>query len=68
MYGICGKLRIDGRPVEAELIIRQGIFNYDVIKKIIEDLVSNRSDTSRQIWKLIVFQVWYSRYMEGCQS
>lgn len=64
MCGICGKLRIDGRPVEVELIYRQGIFNYDVIKKIIEDLVSNRCDTSWHVWNLIVFQVWYFHYME----
>jgi len=51
-----------------DLIARQGIFDYSVIKKLINDFVSNRSDTSWQIWNLIVFQAWYSSYMEGCQS
>jgi asparagine synthase (glutamine-hydrolysing) len=50
-----------------ERIIRDGIFNYPAIKKLIDKLMSNRSDTSWQIWNLIVFQVWYSRYMEGRQ-
>ncbi len=47
------------------VIVKQGIFNYDVVKKIIDSLVQNRSDTSWQIWNLIVFQVWYFHYMEG---
>ncbi|TRZ75012.1 MAG: asparagine synthase (glutamine-hydrolyzing) [Bacteroidetes bacterium] len=50
-----------------ERIIREGIFHYPTVKKLIDNLLSNRSDTSWQIWNLIVFQVWYSRYMEGQQ-
>ena len=46
-------------------IERQGIFRYPVIKKILGDHFSNRSDTSWQIWNLIVFQAWYSNYFEG---
>lgn len=50
-----------------ERIIREGIFHYPAIKKLIDKLMSNRSDTSWQIWNLIAFQVWLSRYMEGQQ-
>ena len=46
-------------------IVRQGIFDYNVIKNLINNLVSNRFDTSWQVWNLIVFQVWYSNYIEG---
>ncbi|RPH52844.1 MAG: asparagine synthase (glutamine-hydrolyzing) [Desulfobacteraceae bacterium] len=46
-------------------IVREGIFHYPTVKKLIDTLMSNRSDTSWQIWNLIVFQVWFSRYMEG---
>ncbi|MBU4462492.1 MAG: asparagine synthase (glutamine-hydrolyzing) [Proteobacteria bacterium] len=48
-----------------ELIVKQGIFDYGVIENLINNLISNRSDTSWQIWNLIVFQVWHSNYMEG---
>jgi len=48
-----------------ETVVKQGIFNYDVIEKLINNLTANRSDISWQIWNLIVFQVWYSNYMEG---
>ena len=45
-----------------ERIIRDGIFHYPTVKKLIDNLMSNRSDTSWQIWNLIVFQVWFSQY------
>jgi len=45
-----------------ERIIREGIFHYPAVKKLIDNLITNRSDTSWQIWNLIVFQVWYSHY------
>ena len=48
-----------------DLIVKQGVFNYDIIKRLVNNLILNRSDTSWQIWNLIVFQVWYSHYMEG---
>ena len=45
-----------------ERIIREGIFHYPTIKKLIDNLMSNRSDTSWQLWNLIVFQSWYRQY------
>jgi asparagine synthase (glutamine-hydrolysing) len=43
-------------------ITEQGIFHYPLIRRLIDDLMSNRSDTSWQLWNLIVFQVWHARY------
>jgi asparagine synthase (glutamine-hydrolysing) len=45
-----------------DVITRQGIFNYAVIQELVRNLMSNRVDTSWQIWNLIVFQVWYGQY------
>jgi asparagine synthase (glutamine-hydrolysing) len=45
-----------------ERIIRDGIFHYPAVKKLVDNFMSNSSDTSWQIWNLIVFQVWYSHY------
>jgi asparagine synthase (glutamine-hydrolysing) len=45
-----------------ERIEKQGIFNFGPIEGLIEDLVSNRADTSWHLWNLIVFQDWHSRY------
>lgn len=43
-------------------ITRQGIFNYPVIKELIDNLMTGRSDTSWQLWNLIAFQVWHRHY------
>lgn len=44
-------------------IENQGIFDFIVVEKLINDLLSNRSDTSWHLWNLIAFQAWYSRYI-----
>ncbi len=45
-----------------ERICDQGIFNFDVVDKLVQDHMQRRSDTSWMLWNLIVFQHWYSRY------
>jgi asparagine synthase (glutamine-hydrolysing) len=45
-----------------EKIDGQGIFHYPAVKKLIGELMSNRTDTSWQLWNLIAFQVWHARY------
>ncbi|MCZ2846215.1 MAG: asparagine synthase C-terminal domain-containing protein, partial [Candidatus Bathyarchaeota archaeon] len=44
-----------------EKLERQEIFDFKPVEKLINDLFSNRSDTSWHLWNLIVFQDWYSR-------
>jgi len=39
----------------------QGIFDFVQVEKLINNLMSNRSDTSWHLWNLIAFQAWYSR-------
>jgi len=47
----------------AEKRIReQGIFEYGVIENLIQDLLTNRTDTSWMLWNLIVFEYWYENY------
>ncbi|MBN2256101.1 MAG: asparagine synthase (glutamine-hydrolyzing), partial [Deltaproteobacteria bacterium] len=46
-----------------DLIVRQGIFDYETVKNLIDSLMANRSDTSWHVWNLIAFQVWFSNYM-----
>jgi len=48
-----------------ERIRRQGIFNYEIIHDMIQKLMNRRSDTSWQLWNLIVFQNWYDRHVES---
>ena len=44
-------------------IEEQGIFQYESIEKLIQDLLRNRTDASWMLWNLIVFQYWYESYL-----
>jgi asparagine synthase (glutamine-hydrolysing) len=45
-----------------KVISRQGIFHYAQVKDLVDGLMSGRRDTSWQLWNLIAFQAWHSRY------
>ncbi len=45
-----------------ERIARQSIFHYPTVRRLVDNLMSNKSDTSWQLWNLIVFQVWHAQY------
>ena len=49
------------RVSSKEFIKEQGIFNYDVISKLIEK-IDNRQK-SEIIWNYYMFQLWYEKYM-----
>lgn len=46
-------------------IEKQGIFNFDLIEKLVASLFMNRSDTSWLLWNLIVFEAWHSKYFHA---
>jgi asparagine synthase (glutamine-hydrolysing) len=47
-----------------DYILKQNIFNYDVIQKLEKQLKSaNPGDSPARIWALIVFQQWWRKYM-----
>jgi asparagine synthase (glutamine-hydrolysing) len=45
-----------------EKIREQGIFDFQIIKELIQKHLSNKTDTSWMLWNLIVFQCWYHNY------
>ncbi len=48
-----------------KFIESQGIFNYSEIEKIIQKLHSpSPEDSPAQIWGLLVFQIWWKKYIE----
>lgn len=47
-----------------ERIKRQGFFNYPYIKGLIEDHLTKRRDNRKLLWTLLVFQLWYERFIE----
>ena len=42
-----------------ERINKDGLFNYDIIKKIWSEHLSGRRDWTNRIWSFLVFQTWY---------
>ncbi len=44
---------------------KQKIFNHKYIKKINKDFDNSKLFYSRQLWSLIVFQIWYKQYIEN---
>lgn len=46
-----------------ERIKKEGLFNYDYIKKILEDHFSKRKDNRKLIWTLMVFQNWQEKFL-----
>ena len=45
------------------VIKKQGFFDFEIIKGLINNHISGRQDTSWQLWSLIVFQHWYKTYL-----
>jgi asparagine synthase (glutamine-hydrolysing) len=43
-------------------IKNQGIFDHKIVKQLIEQHLSGKTDTSWMLWNLIVFQSWYENY------
>ncbi len=45
-----------------ERICDQGIFDFGMVDKLVQDHMQRRSDTSWMLWNLIVFQHWHENY------
>ncbi|ULT56193.1 asparagine synthase (glutamine-hydrolyzing) [Neobacillus drentensis] len=52
---------------ERTTIMKQGIFDYELLSELINKLYENKSTDleNRVIWSFYVFQLWYSKYIES---
>lgn len=48
-----------------EFVEKQGIFNYSYIEKLRKGFDKSRLYYARQLWALVIFQIWYMQYIEG---
>lgn len=46
-----------------ERIKQQEIFNYAYIKQLLDDHFARRRDNRKGLWTLLIFQLWYDRYV-----
>jgi asparagine synthase (glutamine-hydrolysing) len=47
-----------------ETVARQGIFDPDVVEALVSAHMAGRINASRRIWGLLMFGVWFERWME----
>jgi len=50
--------------LSVEKIRKQGFFNADYVKRMVEDHEKLRADFSRNIWGLLIFTLWHDRWMK----
>jgi len=44
---------------------KQGIFNPDYVKRLLENFYQRQLHLGTKIWTLIAFQIWYETYLDG---
>lgn len=57
LKGFCNEV-LNERDIKAA-----GLFDFDYIKKLKEEHFSGREDNRKLLWVLLMFQVWYKRWM-----
>jgi asparagine synthase (glutamine-hydrolysing) len=50
--------------LSTETLRRQGFFQPDVVRRVVDDHVAGREDRSRQLWSLLAFTLWHERHVE----
>ena len=44
-------------------INKEGIFNYDYIKLLIDEHLSRRKDNRKLLWTLLIFELWHEKFL-----
>lgn len=47
-----------------ERIRKQGLFNHEYIKKLLNDHFTHKKDNRKQLWTLLVFQMWHEKWLK----
>jgi asparagine synthase (glutamine-hydrolysing) len=50
--------------LDAERIRKAGIFNYAYISRLLEEHFAYKSDHRKQLWPLLVFEMWREQYLK----
>jgi asparagine synthase (glutamine-hydrolysing) len=50
--------------LSAETLHRQGFFNAEAVRKLIDRHVAGETDLSRQLWGLLAFTLWHEHHVE----
>jgi asparagine synthase (glutamine-hydrolysing) len=64
-----GKLKDDIRDIIFDPRARaRGLFNYDYIEEIFRQHTEGKAAYHRNLWLLVVFELWCQRYLDGAAS
>lgn len=44
-------------------IVKEGIFDYNYIKELLDRYIANKEDLRKEIWVLFLFEMWYDKWM-----
>ncbi|HEX9924082.1 MAG TPA: asparagine synthase (glutamine-hydrolyzing), partial [Anaerolineae bacterium] len=47
-----------------ERLTRQGFFNYSYVKRLLDEHFTRQRDNRKQLWTLLIFQLWYDAYID----
>jgi len=53
------------RYLDDAFVIKQGIFNNDEVQRIREAFYNGKKERAEKIWFLLMFQMWYDRWMNN---
>jgi len=56
--------QLAGDLLSPERIKRQGLFQSDYVTRLLADHLAQHSDNRKQLWTLLIFQLWHERYVE----
>ncbi len=51
-----------------EQIESASLISHDVVKRLLDQHFSGKKDNSQKIWALLVFQIWYEKWIRGSQA
>ena len=62
-------LKHELRPLVAEqlgraAVERQGVFDPEAVARLVDDHMAGRANYSRNLWGLLMFSLWYDRYLD----
>jgi asparagine synthase (glutamine-hydrolysing) len=54
--------------LSASRLQRQGLFDTGYVEQLVGDHLARRRDNRKLIWTLLIFQLWYAKYIDGCAA
>jgi asparagine synthase (glutamine-hydrolysing) len=51
--------------LDRDLLRAQGLFDHDAVRSIVDQHLAGSVDRGRELWSLLLFQLWYDRWIEN---